>query len=204
MVDFQLQVAGKETPWRTKKKKIIPDATVVEPAWLWYSFPEVRNRKETESGLVQQCQCYYCKNPGNIVLVFNLFDKCADVYLLVTTTTCKESDLVQQFAKKNVTPYNNLQQSFLLQMCQSSFISIIWQVCRRGFVGRYNNLQREWSSTTICKKHHPIKQFAKKYSSTSICKKIWSGKTAWFAGRWEKDNILFFCSFILFWHSTIV
>ena len=47
---------------------------------------------------MQQCKCYCYKNPssGNIVLVFNLFDKC----LLVTTTTCKESDLVQQFAKK--------------------------------------------------------------------------------------------------------
>ena len=25
---------------------------LVEPAWLWYSFPGVRNRKETESGLI--------------------------------------------------------------------------------------------------------------------------------------------------------
>ena len=28
MVEFQLQVAGKETPWRTNKEKIIPGATV--------------------------------------------------------------------------------------------------------------------------------------------------------------------------------
>ena len=26
---------------------------IVEPAWLWYSFPELRNRKETESSLGQ-------------------------------------------------------------------------------------------------------------------------------------------------------
>ena len=25
--------------------------TLVEPAWLWYSFPEVQIRKETEIGL---------------------------------------------------------------------------------------------------------------------------------------------------------
>ena len=35
---------------------------VVEPAWLWYSFPEVQNRKETESGLVRiglLASCWY-------------------------------------------------------------------------------------------------------------------------------------------------
>ena len=29
----------------------LEEFAVVDPAWLWYSFPEVQNRKETESGL---------------------------------------------------------------------------------------------------------------------------------------------------------
>jgi len=113
MVNFQLQVAGKETPLCTKKEKIIPGAKV---------------------------------------------------------------------------PVLLLQKSWK----HSSPVQFIWKVCRRGFVGHFNNLQREWSGTTIfkkkrhpiqqfakkrhpiqhfAKKRHPIQQFAKKFSSTSIWKK---------------------------------
>ena len=69
---------GKENLFTSTKRSDSPshsasDAGIklVESAWLWYSFPEVRNRKETESGLVSTLNSLQ----ANFISTFSLPDR---------------------------------------------------------------------------------------------------------------------------------
>ena len=67
---------------------------VVEPAWLWYSLPEVRNRKETESGLGKERKLILRILYSWLFVWFNIFLSIKSVLRCI-----EEADWTEKYTK---------------------------------------------------------------------------------------------------------